>query len=109
MPEQPGDVERTCADISKARQLLGYSPKVPFEDGIARTAEWYRAAYSQGLIAGYGEAGEHLLSGESDKSLPRPPSEAGSPRLRRDTSDLELSSYVQKASKQCRERKERVF
>lgn len=28
MPEQPGDVERTCADICKARALLGYDPKV---------------------------------------------------------------------------------
>ena len=28
LPEQPGDVERTCADISKARELLGYDPKV---------------------------------------------------------------------------------
>lgn len=50
LPEQPGDVERTCADISKAKKLLGYQPKVPFEVGISRTAEWYKQAHAQGLI-----------------------------------------------------------
>src|SRR5690554_5993188 len=32
MPEQPGDVPRTCADISKARKLLGYNPQTSFRD-----------------------------------------------------------------------------
>ena len=50
LPEQPGDVERTCADISKARRLLGYNPQVSFETGIQRTAEWYKVAQSQGLF-----------------------------------------------------------
>lgn len=40
---QPGDVERTCADISKARELLGYAPTTPVEVGIPRFVEWYRA------------------------------------------------------------------
>jgi UDP-glucuronate 4-epimerase len=40
LPDQPGDVERTCADITKAKALLGYNPKVPFEQGIAKTASW---------------------------------------------------------------------
>jgi UDP-glucuronate 4-epimerase len=44
MPEQPGDVPRTCADISKARRLLGYSPKTPFREGIRRTVDWYKQA-----------------------------------------------------------------
>lgn len=47
LPEQPGDVDRTCADISEAKMLLGYEPKVPFEDGIARIVEWYRLARYQ--------------------------------------------------------------
>ena len=34
-------------DISKARELLGYDPRVDLEDGLARTAAWYR---EQGLI-----------------------------------------------------------
>jgi UDP-glucuronate 4-epimerase len=40
-PMQPGDVLRTWADISKARELLGYNPTTDFEDGMARFAEWY--------------------------------------------------------------------
>lgn len=42
LPDQPGDVPRTCADISKARELLGYEPKIPFEEGIRLTVEWYK-------------------------------------------------------------------
>mgnify|MGYP002007615378 CR=1 FL=1 len=44
MPEQPGDVPRTCADISKARELLGYDPQTPFSDGIAKLVKWYNEA-----------------------------------------------------------------
>merc|ERR1711998_361921 len=40
LPDQPGDVPRTAADISKARELLGYEPKVAFRDGIHRLAAW---------------------------------------------------------------------
>jgi UDP-glucuronate 4-epimerase len=36
-PDQPGDVPLTCADTSKARALLGFEARVPFEDGIRRT------------------------------------------------------------------------
>ncbi|CAH0375118.1 unnamed protein product [Pelagomonas calceolata] len=45
LPEQPGDVPRTCADISKARKMLGYDPKTPFADGIRKLVEWYREAH----------------------------------------------------------------
>jgi nucleoside-diphosphate-sugar epimerase len=38
-----GDVRDSQADISKARRLLGYEPTASFEDGLARTVEWYRA------------------------------------------------------------------
>lgn len=41
MPEQPGDVPRTCADITKAKQLLGYDPKTGFEEGIKNTVTWF--------------------------------------------------------------------
>lgn len=41
-PEQPGDVPRTCADISKARSMLGYSPRVAFADGIEKTVQWFQ-------------------------------------------------------------------
>lgn len=40
LPMQPGDVDRTCADISKARRLLGYDPKTSFEEGIRKYIEW---------------------------------------------------------------------
>jgi UDP-glucuronate 4-epimerase len=39
---QKGDVERTWADIGKARRLLGYAPKVTLAEGIARTIAWRR-------------------------------------------------------------------
>jgi len=42
LPNQPGDVPYTCADVSKARRMLGYQAKVSFEDGIKRTVEWYK-------------------------------------------------------------------
>ena len=42
MPEQPGDVPRTFADISKARRLLGYNPHTKIKDGIPLFAEWFR-------------------------------------------------------------------
>ena len=40
---QPGDVSTTYADISKAREMLGYQPKVKMEEGIRRFVEWYKA------------------------------------------------------------------
>ncbi len=43
MPEQPGDVKRTCASIDSARRGLGYDPKVGIEDGIREFVKWYRA------------------------------------------------------------------
>ena len=42
LPEQPGDVKRTYADISKARANLGYRPGTAIEDGIARFSDWLR-------------------------------------------------------------------
>jgi UDP-glucuronate 4-epimerase len=43
LPPQPGDVERTFADISKARALLGYHPRTKIEDGIPLFVEWFRS------------------------------------------------------------------
>lgn len=43
LPDQPGDVPITYADIGKARRLLGYSPSTPFEEGIKIFAEWHRS------------------------------------------------------------------
>ena len=41
LPEQPGDMPLTCADISKARKLLGYDPTTRFSDGLPRFVEWF--------------------------------------------------------------------
>ena len=42
LPEQPGDVPITYADIAKARRLLGYDPRVNIEEGVKRFAQWFR-------------------------------------------------------------------
>jgi UDP-glucuronate 4-epimerase len=44
LPEQPGDVPLTCADIGKARRLLGYNPKTPFREGLPKFVEWFLAS-----------------------------------------------------------------
>lgn len=41
-PMQPGDVEITNADVSKARRLLDYNPSTSFRDGMGAFFEWYR-------------------------------------------------------------------
>ncbi len=41
-PPRPADVRRHRADASLARTLLGWRPRVPLEEGIARTVRWYR-------------------------------------------------------------------
>ena len=41
-PPQPGDVPQTFADISKARRLLGYNPRIEIETGLHRFIEWFR-------------------------------------------------------------------
>jgi nucleoside-diphosphate-sugar epimerase len=39
-PAQPGDVPATHADISRARMILGWTPRVAFEEGIDRFCAW---------------------------------------------------------------------
>jgi UDP-N-acetylglucosamine 4-epimerase len=41
-PDRPGDIKHSNADISKARELLGYEPEWSFERGIEAAIEWYR-------------------------------------------------------------------
>ncbi len=43
MAAQPGDVPITYADISKAREKLGYEPGTPIEEGVRKFVEWFRA------------------------------------------------------------------
>lgn len=42
LPDQPGDVPRTFADISRARAELGYAPRTPVRVGLERFAAWLR-------------------------------------------------------------------
>ncbi len=42
-PPREGDIRDSQADISQARQWLGYEPSVLFEEGLKRTFEWYKA------------------------------------------------------------------
>lgn len=41
-PSRPGDVRDSLADITLARELLGYDPKVPFAEGLSRTFDFFR-------------------------------------------------------------------
>jgi len=43
LPVQPGDMDITYADISRARRLLGYDPQKPFKEGIRLFANWFLA------------------------------------------------------------------
>jgi len=40
-PTRPGDVRDSLADISLARDLLGYEPTVPFPEGLSRTFDFF--------------------------------------------------------------------
>lgn len=45
LPMQPGDVAATAADITKARKLLGWEPKVNVREGVKKFVEWYKEYY----------------------------------------------------------------
>ena len=45
MPEQPGDVPITFADISKPQRLLGYKPTTKIAEGIPKFVEWFLASH----------------------------------------------------------------
>jgi UDP-glucuronate 4-epimerase len=42
LPEQPGDPQSTCADVRRARELLGYEPRVHLAEGLRRYIAWRR-------------------------------------------------------------------
>ncbi|MEO8504627.1 MAG: NAD-dependent epimerase/dehydratase family protein [Acidobacteriota bacterium] len=46
LPDQPGDVPITYANVSKAKRVLGYAPKVHIRDGVRRFVSWYRQSGS---------------------------------------------------------------
>ncbi len=46
-PMQPGDVQRTAADLTKSGAVLGYAPRTPFPEGIRRFVAWFRETYGR--------------------------------------------------------------
>lgn len=49
-PARVGDVRDSLADITAAREAMGYEPRVGFEEGLRRTAAWYRAQVGAGQV-----------------------------------------------------------
>jgi nucleoside-diphosphate-sugar epimerase len=47
-PERPGDIRHSHANISLARELLGYEPRVGFREGLGRTIGWLQSAAKPG-------------------------------------------------------------
>jgi nucleoside-diphosphate-sugar epimerase len=47
-PARAGDIRHSQADISLARERMGFSPEVGFEEGLRRTWDWYRDGYCPG-------------------------------------------------------------
>jgi UDP-glucuronate 4-epimerase len=41
LPDQPGDVQVTYADITKSKKILGYDPRTQVEEGVRKFVEWY--------------------------------------------------------------------
>eukprot|EP00977_Amphora_coffeiformis_P005676 scaffold1192_cov169-Amphora_coffeaeformis.AAC.8 len=70
LPDQPGDVPYTCADVSKAERLLGYESTVSFEEGIRRTVAWYRSTYG---ISNEDAVAESQTRLETNTRLPSAP------------------------------------
>ena len=47
-PPRPGDVLHSRADISRAKELLRFTPRTSFEDGMEQTVRWYQERFSAG-------------------------------------------------------------
>ena len=69
LPDQPGDVPITYAEISKARRLLGYNPTTSFAQGIERFVAWHREQHASsgrradgGGAAGKSESGRFEMA-----------------------------------------------
>jgi nucleoside-diphosphate-sugar epimerase len=45
-----GDVRDSQADVVKAKRLLGFEPRVPLEEGLRQTMDWYRALRTQAAV-----------------------------------------------------------
>jgi UDP-glucuronate 4-epimerase len=64
LPEQPGDVPITFADISHARDDLGYAPSVELATGLRRFVAWFREMPSDVMVEASSTTAELALAGE---------------------------------------------
>jgi UDP-glucuronate 4-epimerase len=70
MPDQPGDVPQTWADVSKARSLLGYDPKTSLRTGLERFAGWMLALRTAPVGGGKAEfLGRGILAARPARPL----------------------------------------
>jgi UDP-glucose 4-epimerase len=46
---RPGDIRHSCADITKARKILGFEPRFSFDEGLRELAKWYKENRSSGV------------------------------------------------------------
>jgi nucleoside-diphosphate-sugar epimerase len=46
-PPREGDIRDSQADITQARELLGYDPQIAYEEGLQRTFDWYRSTHNK--------------------------------------------------------------
>lgn len=44
-PERKGDIKDSFANISKAKELLGFAPTVDLKEGVSKTVDWYKANF----------------------------------------------------------------
>jgi UDP-glucuronate 4-epimerase len=45
LPAQPGDMLETCADLTRVRAAINYSPRMPLEEGLGRFVAWFKSYY----------------------------------------------------------------
>ena len=45
LPPQPGEMLETCADLTRIQAEVGFTPKVPLEEGLRRFVDWFRTYY----------------------------------------------------------------
>lgn len=69
LPDQPGDVPYTCANVTKAQQLLGYSSTIPFEEGIQKTVEWYQTSHNKTAAVKKASPKRRRLLGQGERRL----------------------------------------
>lgn len=65
-PMPPDDPQRRCPDITRARQLLGWSPQISLDEGLARTVGWFRQLLGREDLA-VGLRGEAVKRAEQRK------------------------------------------